>query len=177
MDNFIENKKIALFVVNLVSKMYHLDDAVLVEFHPASRFPNPEVTAMVTRDYRILYNIDRLKVAPDYELYITSFHEMRHIYQYCCIDFGHKLRFRKYFNEPKERVKLWENEFKNYYVSEIEDDLKYLGQDCEVDAISFAFLMMKLLYNADVVIPAPIKELVVARAEELKKKIGLFNAG
>ena len=63
MDNFIENKKIALFVVNLVSKMYHLDDAVLVEFHPASRFPNPEVTAMVTRDYRILYNIDRLKVA------------------------------------------------------------------------------------------------------------------
>lgn len=99
MDNFIENKKIALFVVNLVSKIYHLDDAVLVEFHPASRFPNPEVTAMVTRDYRILYNIDRLKVAPDYELYITSFHEMRHIYQYCCIDFGHKLAFKKYFKE------------------------------------------------------------------------------
>jgi len=83
MDNFLDNKKIALFVVNLVSKMYQLDDAVLVEFHPASRFPNPEVTAMVTRDYRILYNIDRLKVAPDYELFITSFHEMRHIYQYC----------------------------------------------------------------------------------------------
>ena len=80
MDNFIE-KKIALFVENLVSKMYHLDDAVLVEFHSASRFPNSEVTAMVTRDYRILYNIDRLKVAPYYELYITSFYEMRHIYQ------------------------------------------------------------------------------------------------
>ena len=107
MDNFIENKKIALFVVNLVSKMYHLDDAVLVEFHPASRFPNPEVSPMVTRDYRILYNIDRLKVAPDYELYITSFHEMRHIYQYCCIDFGHKLAFKKYFKEPKQRIKHW----------------------------------------------------------------------
>ena len=50
MDNFIENKKIALFVVNLVSKMYHLDDVVLVEFHPASRFPNSEVSPMVTRD-------------------------------------------------------------------------------------------------------------------------------
>ena len=49
MDNFIENKKIALFVGNLVSKMYQLDDAVLVEFHPASRFLNPEVTAMVAR--------------------------------------------------------------------------------------------------------------------------------
>lgn len=33
--------------------------------------------------------------------------------------------------------------------------------------------MMKLLYDADVVVPAPIKELVVARAEEIKNKIGL----
>ncbi len=171
MDNFIENKKIALFVVNLVSKMYHLDDAVLVEFHSSSRFPNPEVTAMVTRDYRILYNIDRLKVAPDYELYITSFHEMRHIYQYCCIDFGKK--YPKVFNEPKERLKRWEYEFKHYYVSEIEDDLKYLGQDCELDAISFAFLMMKKLYDADVVVPAVIKDKVAERAKEISKRIGL----
>ena len=59
--------------MNLVSKMSHLDDAVLVEFHPAFRLPNPEVTSMVTIDYRVLYNIDHLKVAPDYELYITSF--------------------------------------------------------------------------------------------------------
>lgn len=173
MDNFIENKKIALFVVNLVSKMYHLDDAVLVEFHPASRFPNPEVTAMVTRDYRILYNIDRLKVAPDYELFISSFHEVRHIYQYCCIDFGHKLAFKKYFKEPNERIKQWEHEFKHYYVSEIENDLKYLGQDCELDAISFAFLMMKKLYDADVIVPAVIKDKVAERAKEISKRIGL----
>ena len=59
--------------MNLVFKMSHLDDALLVEFHPAFRLPNPEVTAMITRDYRILYNIDRLKVAPYYGLYITSF--------------------------------------------------------------------------------------------------------
>ena len=31
MNNFEENKKIALFVVNFISKMYHLDDAVLVD--------------------------------------------------------------------------------------------------------------------------------------------------
>ena len=126
MDNFLENKKIALFVVNLVSKMYQLDDAVLVEFHPASRFLNPEVTASVSRDYRIIYNIDRLNVCPDYEVFITSFHEMRHIYQYCCIYFGNKLRYRKLFSEPKERVQQWEYEFKHYYVSDIENDPKYL---------------------------------------------------
>ena len=50
MDNFLDNKKIALFVVNLVSKMYQLDDAVLVEFHPASRFPNPKVIKKVVKE-------------------------------------------------------------------------------------------------------------------------------
>ena len=44
---------IALFVVNLVSKMYHLDDAVLVEFHHASRFSNPEVTSYFERAYAL----------------------------------------------------------------------------------------------------------------------------
>ena len=53
MNNLEENKQIAFFVVNFVSKMYHLDDGVLVEFHPASEFPNPKVTVSVTRDYRI----------------------------------------------------------------------------------------------------------------------------
>ena len=41
------------FVMNLVSKMYHLDDAVLVEFHPASRFSNPEVTSYFERAYAL----------------------------------------------------------------------------------------------------------------------------
>ena len=175
MNNLEENKKIAFFVVNFVSKMYRLGDGVLVEFHPASVFPNPEVTAMVSRDQRVKFNIDRLRVCPDHEVFITSFHEMRHIYQYCCIDFGYKLRYRKYFNEPKERIKQWEYEFKNYYVSEDENDMKYLGQDCELDAISFAYLMMKKLYNADVIVPASIKELVAIRSDEIGKKLGLVK--
>ena len=173
MNNFEENKKIGMFIVNLVSKMYHVGDGVLVEFHSASEFPFPEVTAMVSRDYRLKFNIDRLKVCPDYEVYITTFHEMRHIYQFCCIDFRRKLRYRKLFDEPKERVDLWNKEINNYYVSTVEGDMNYLGQDCEIDAMAFAYVMMKKLYDADVVVPAPVKELVVARAEEIKNKIGL----
>ena len=61
MNNFEENKNICLFIVNLVSKLYHLGDEVLVEFYPASEFPFPEVTAMASRDYRVKFNIDRLK--------------------------------------------------------------------------------------------------------------------
>jgi hypothetical protein len=53
---------------------------------------------------------------------------MRHIYLHCCVDFRNKERFSKYFKEPRERVLQWKKEFANYYVSEVEDDLKYLGQ-------------------------------------------------
>lgn len=98
---------------------------------------------------------------------------MRHIYQYCCINFGHKLVFKKYFKESKERIKQWEYEFKHYYVSEKENDLKYLGQDCELDAISFAFLMMKKFYDADVIVPGVIKDKVAERVKEISKRIGL----
>ena len=70
-------------------------------------------------------------------------------------------------------MKQWEYEFKHYYVSEIEDDLKYLGQDCELDDISFSFLMMKKLYDADVIVPAVIKDKVAERAKEISKRIGL----
>ena len=58
-------------------------------------------------------------------------------------------------------------------MSEKEDDLKYLGQDCELDAISFAFLMMKKLYDADVVVPTVIKDKVAEKAKEISKRIGL----
>ena len=51
--------------------------------------------------------------------------------------------------------------------------MKYLGQDCEFDAISYAFLMMKKLYDADVMVPSVIKDKVVERANEISKKIGL----
>ena len=173
MDNLKDNKEIALSVVNLVSKLYRLGDGVLVEFEPASRFPNPEVTSMVSRDYRIIYNIDRLKVCQDYEVYITTFHEMRHIYQFCCIDFRRKLRYRKLFNEPKERVELWNKEIKNYYVSTVEGDMKYLGQDCEIDAMAFAYVMMKKLYHVDVITPKEVEDLVMVRAKLIAKKLTL----
>lgn len=96
---------------------------------------------------------------------------MRHIYQYCCIDF-HK-KYPKLFNEPKDRIKQLEYEFKHYYVSEIENDMKYLGQDCELDAISYALLMMKKLYDADVMGHSVIKDKVLERANGISKKIGL----
>ena len=31
-------------------------------------------------------------------------------------------------NDPKDGIKQWEYEFKHYYVSEIENDMKCLGQ-------------------------------------------------
>ena len=56
---------------------------------------------------------------------------------------------------------------------EIEDDLKYLGQDCEIDAIAFSYLMMKKLYEADMSVPSVIKDKVLERANEIAKKMKL----
>lgn len=108
MDNLENNKRITKEVVAIVSAIYNLADGVLVEFASGDKFPNKEVTAFTTADFRVVYNIDSLKIAPDYELYITGFHEMRHIYQRCCIDFGKK--YPGVFNEPMERVAQWEYE-------------------------------------------------------------------
>jgi len=169
MNNLKNNKDIAKRVVALVSAIYNLDDAVLVEFKNEDVFPNKEVTAFATSDFRVVYNIDRLKIAPDYELYITSFHEMRHIYQRCCIEFGEK--YPDTFNAPKERIKQWEYEFKNYYVSPVENDEKYLRQDVELDAISFAYFMMDLIFDAKVVLPDPIKDDAIKRAKEIEDSL------
>ncbi len=64
----------------------------------------------------------------------------------------------------KERIKKWKSEFENYYVSNIEDDEKYLNHDCEIDAIAFTYPIMKELYSTNVVIP-----LVIKRLKEQKK--------
>lgn len=89
---------------------------------------------MSTKDYRIIYNKNRLKICPSYEVLITIFHEMRHIYQRCCVDFYERLNF----DEPIERIKQREYEFSNYYLSD-EEDIKYLEQDCEIDDIAFTY--------------------------------------
>lgn len=96
-------QKIAILIVELVSNIYKLVDGVLFDFKQSSKFPNNEVTAKTTRDYRIIFNIDRLSICPESEVYVTAFHEMRHIYQYCCIDFGFK--YPDIFKEPKEKIR------------------------------------------------------------------------
>lgn len=148
--------------------MYKLGDGVLVEFQPSSKFPNNEVTAKTTRDYRIIFNIYRLSIYPESEVYVTAFYEMRHIYQYCCIDFCFK--YPDIFKEPKERIEKWKYEFENYYVSDIEDDEKYLNQDCEIDAIAFAYVMMNELYDTNVIISKVIKNKVLNRSKEIINK-------
>lgn len=88
MNNLEYNTMIAKLAVALVSRIYGFGDEILVEFDSETRFPNKEVMAFATGDFKIVFNNDKLKIAPDYEVYITCFHEMRHIYQRCCMEFG-----------------------------------------------------------------------------------------
>lgn len=168
MNNLKINMRIAKKAVSLVSKIYEFDDSILVEFDNETKFPNKKVTALATSDFRVIYNIDRLRVAPDYEIYITSFHEMRHIYQRCCIEFG---KSYKQLKESKKRIKQWKYESDHYYVSEIIDDEKYLKQDIELDAIAFSYYMMKLVFDSKMLLPESIKKEAFKRAKEIKRKL------
>ncbi len=96
MDNIESNKRIAILIVELVSKMYKLGDGVLVEFEPSSKFPNKEVTAKTTRDYRIIFNIDRLSICPESEVYVTAFHYPHSLNYTSILPFTNKLVIYKY---------------------------------------------------------------------------------
>lgn len=168
MDNLKFNKAVAKTAISLVSRIYGFDDAILIEFDKETRFPNKEVMALATSDFRIVFNNDKLREATDYEVYITSFHEIRHIYQRCCIEFG---KSYKQLKEPKKRIKQWKYEDDHYYVSEIIDDEKYLRQDIEIDAIAFSYYMMDLLFDNKVILPESIKKEALKRTKEIGKKL------
>lgn len=169
MSNLSKKKNIIISIVKLISTLYSLDDAVLLEFIHSSELPSKNVTAVSTRDYKILINLDWLIAAEEYEIYITVFHEMRHIYQFCCIDFAHK--YPHIFNEPQERIQKWAIEVENYYVSDVDYDQKYLKQDIEIDAIAFAKYMMQITNAISVQVPEVIKEAVINRTQEIRDKL------
>ena len=71
--------------------------------------------------------------------------------------------------------------FEEQYGHEPEVTVIHAGLECgilleknpKLDAISFAFLMMKKLYDADVIVPTVIKDKVAERVKEISKQIGL----
>ena len=87
---------------------------------------------------------------------MNCFHETRHAYQHHSI--------KKGINESKATLEQWKNEFESYNNPSGENeplsDIDYLKQSIEIDAIRFAHIQMKDLFDVKTVIPEPIKHLI-----------------
>lgn len=115
---------------------------------------NKKITGTYSfKDNSITFNEEWVNRSEWIEVLITSFHEMRHAYQGYCI--------RTRTRESEETINKWEYETNNYIMpsgnnNEI-DDVDYLKQDIEVDAIAFAHWLVKKEFNVKTIIPELVK--------------------
>ncbi|BCR35182.1 hypothetical protein [Mariniplasma anaerobium] len=126
-----------------------------VYFASGSDFPNLEISSIYRhKDNEIIVNEDWINRSSELEIIITALHETRHAYQKYCIDTKSK--------EDIKTIKTWEKEFNQYYQpsgkNTPRDDISYLRQSIEIDAIAFAYHQMKKLYDIEVKIPEEIKK-------------------
>lgn len=108
-----------------------------IKFRNKSFFPNPFVNAMfLYKSYTIVFNIDWLEQANEFEILKCAFHEVRHAYQRMCIDFPEYIQTNVGYNI----LEIWRQEFKDYQNPNSES---YLKQEIEKDAIEFSESFLK----------------------------------
>lgn len=149
----MNNLEVTIAGVKIVSEILNFPapEIFIIE---QDKLPNKEVTGMYRfKENEIIFNEDWVLRSEWIEVIITVFHEMRHAYQGYCI--------RTRSREAKEILDIWEYETNNYIMpsgknNEI-DDVKYLNQEIEIDAIAFTHWLVKKEFNLKTVIPKVIK--------------------
>lgn len=152
----MDQYEIAINGVKIASKICDIP-VPQIFFYKESDLANKEITGLfLFDDYSIVFNEDWILRTDWLEVMVTCFHETRHAYQY------HSVTINK--NESVETLKQWQREFKNYQLpsgkNTPEDDMKYLNQSIEIDAIAFAHKMMLEHFEVKTVIPEVIVEKV-----------------
>lgn len=138
-------KNLALTAVKYASKILGLSEIEVI-FREESFFENFEINAIFNdKYYVIIFNEDWVNQATKSEIILTAFHETRHAYQKANIEFP------EYFigKESKDTINKWQKDFENYKrpkrkVNSL-NDLKYLNQEIEIDAIRFAKQYLNLV--------------------------------
>lgn len=159
----MNNLEVAITGVKIVAKILNFPTPELYIMEQ-SKLPNQEITGMYRfKENEIIFNEDWVLRSDWTEVIITAFHEMRHAYQGYCI--------RTRSREAKEVLDIWAYETNNYIMpsgknNEV-DDLTYLNQEIEIDAIAFAHKMMLEHFDVMTVIPNLIKEKVIKSGSEI----------
>ena len=152
--------------VQAASKILNIKEPE-VYFNPCTDFSNPEISGIYRyEDNEIIFNEDWVNRSNELEIMITAFHETRHAYQKYCIDTRS--------GEDIKTIEVWEKEFNQYSQpsgkNTPSDDISYLKQAIEIDAIAFAYYQMKELFDVEVKIPEDIKIQVLERIRNFSEQ-------
>lgn len=132
--------------VEIASKMLNIKTPE-VYFNPYNDISNPNVSSIYLKSRgAIVFNETWLDNANELEILITCFHEAT--------------------------INIWKREFEKYQkassTNNSVNDKSYLFQAIEIDAIAFAYLQMKDLFDVEVKLPTEIKVQVEKSICELK---------
>lgn len=122
-----------------------------------SKLVNKGITGFYSfKNNEITFNEDWINRSQEIEVVITAFHEARHAYQGYCVN--------KNTYENEETISKWREEFTNYLSPSGEnnehDDVEYLNQAIEVDAIRYTHLQIYKLFGVKTEVPEVIRNLI-----------------
>ena len=149
MDNLsLEGKKhICNKVLEYASRLLWLEE-IIIEFRDSGFFSTYNIDAIFEKEYFIIFvNENWLERAKFVEIVATVLHETRHAYQCAQVEFYENMEYQ----EPKEIVKQWKLDLENYVppTGNEHNDMVYMKQSIEIDAVAFEMKIMKDLLDID----------------------------
>lgn len=159
----MDNYEVALTGVKIVAEIldFSAPDIFIIE---KGNLPNKEITGLYRFEQdEIIFNENWILQSDWTEVIITAFHEMRHAYQGYCI--------RTKSRESEETLNRWQHDINNYIMpsgknNEL-DDIDYLSQEIEIDAIAFTHKMMLEYFDLKTFTPDKIKKNVMDKVRIL----------
>jgi hypothetical protein len=136
-------------VLGYAMKTLWLED-IIIRFEPMSFLITHNCDAMFLKEnYTIVINENWLDGVGVAELTATILHETRHAYQCAQVDFYDYMPYQ----EPREKVELWRIELENYIPTSGDEhnDMDFMKQSVEIDAVAYEIKMMKDLLDIDLI--------------------------
>ena len=139
--------------VQVASKLLDIPEPKIDLFYKTELL-DTEITGVFKKEnYSLFLNNKWVSVSSDIEIIITTFHEVRHAYQYYCIV--------NEINHTRQVLEEWKDNFDNYISPTLNEDSdeKYLTQPIEKDAILWTHNIVLELFEIKTVIPKVLKAL------------------
>lgn len=132
-------------------------------FLDCNELTSKEITCIFNKENNLIsFNSEWVMLANEIEILITTFHEVRHAYQFYSIT--------NMINETQEKLVSWKYNFENYISPDNNktEDVEYLLQPIEIDAIVWTHNTVFELFEVKTVIPEVIKNYILNNTKTFK---------